>query len=295
MRFLASICALLTTGAVAEAKSLVAPSIGAIATGDAVVWAWSDASELMRVDAGTLRVTHRSDTRPGSLHDLAVGEGGVWGTGGCSRYRCYYGVLMRFDPQAGQRSRPLTRLGLNPRAVTTGFGSVWVLGARRVLRIDPTTRRMVGRPIPVGRGARDIAAVAGAIRVTLGAPPRSQDPSACERVEIDPMSNRVAGRRPIACRAGALAVGFGSVWVAGVRRATRYGQRPRPGRVLLSRLDAEGRPSGPALGLGSAYPWLPRIAVGAGAVWVANAPTGTITRVDPDDGAISRRRVTARR
>jgi streptogramin lyase len=243
---------------------------------------------------------------------------------------------MRFDPVTGRRSRPLTRLGLNPRAVATGYGSVWVLGARRVLRIDPRTRRMVGHPIAIGRGARDIAAGEGAIWVTTGERRGPTGAALCDLVGIDPASSRVIRRQPIGCGAAALAVGSGSVWaasaggrgiarvrprgarlplpgvqlpaesidvaaglgavwVAGVRdiREGPYGDRS--GRAVLSRLDAAGRRTGAALRLGPAHAWMPRVVAGAGAVWVANTPTGTITRIDPDDGAVSRLRVPVRR
>lgn len=331
-----AITALLMVSTPVSAKTDGESPIGSIAVGDAEVWAWTTTYELVRVDAAGLRVTHRVGTLPGALLDLAVGEGGVWGAGPCGRPRCDYGVLMRFDPATGQRSRPLTRLGLNPRAVATGYGSVWVLGARRVLRIDPTTRRMVGRPIDVGRGARDIAVGEGAIWVTTGKRRGSTGAATCDLVGIDPRSNRVIRRQRIGCPAAALAFGSGSVWaasssgrgiarvrprgarlplpgvqlpgesidvaaglgaiwVAGVRniRAGRYGVRS--GQAVLSRLDGAGRRAGPALRLGPARTWMPRVVAGAGAVWVANTPTGTITRIDPDSGAVSRLRVAVRR
>lgn len=263
----------------AVAKTAGESTILALAAGEDAVWAWVNSYELVRVDPWRMAITARTDTVPAALTaGIAVGEGGVWSAGSCGRLRCGYGVLMRFDPATGRRSRPLTPLGLNPRGIAVGHGSVWVLGARRVLRIDPGTRRMSGPPIAIGRRARGIAVGPGAVWVTVGA-------RACHLVGIDPRTGTVSMRRPVACgsvaRALAAAAGRGGRWVARVRDAVTGPYGERRGRAVLSRVDAAGRARGRSLQLGEALAWLPRVTAAAGAVWVANAPTGTITRVDP--------------
>ena len=117
-----------------SAKTVGENPIGAIAVGDEEVWAWVNTYELVRVDAAGLRVTHRVGTLPGVLLDLSVGEGGVWGAGPCGRPRCDYGVLMRFDPATGRRSRPFSRLGVHRDLLASRTGRASELGARRVLR-----------------------------------------------------------------------------------------------------------------------------------------------------------------
>lgn len=160
---------------------------------------------------------------------------------------------MRFDPATGQRSRPLTRLGLNPRALATGYGSVWVLGARRVLRIDPTTRRMVGHPIAIGRGARDIAAGEGAIWVTTGERRGPKGAALCDLVGIDPGSSRVIRRQPIGCPAATLAVGSGSVWAASASGRGIARVRPLGARLPLPDVQLPGESIDVASGLGAVW------------------------------------------
>jgi hypothetical protein len=86
-----------------------------------------------------------------------------------------------------------------------------------------------------------------------------------------------------------VAAGFGRAWAVGVDRivAGRWGARR--GRLVLTPVDARTGLPGRARVLGRALAWQPRVAAGAGAVWVANAPAGTIARVDPATGAVTAR------
>jgi hypothetical protein len=295
------------------------------------VWAWAADYRLLVLDPATARVTRQVDTSPALVLGLARGAGGLWGAGICGRPRCRYGVLMGFDPVTGRRSRPLIRLGLTPRAVAAGYGAVWVLGGRRVLRVDARTRRVSASPIAIGRGGRAIAAGAGAVGVTTGPGRRGRGGPACRLVGIDPRRSLVVRRQPVPCTPAALAVGpgglwttastgtrglsrahpfrardplrglrlpgetvgvaagFGRAWAAGVDRivAGRWGARR--GRLVLTPVDARTGLPGPARVLGRALAWQPRVAAGAGAGWVANAPAGTIARVDPATGAVTAR------
>jgi len=329
----AAVAALLLAGADAAApKTVDAVAVSAIAAGDDELWAWSSTYSLLRIDAATARVARRVDTVPGLITSLAVGENGVWGAGRCGRPRCGYGVLMRFDPATGRRSRPLTRLGLNPRSVATGFGSVWVLGGRRLVRVDPLTRRVAGRPIPVGRRAIDLAAGAGSLWVLRGERRGPTGATLCDLVEVSPAQGRVVRSQPVGCGARSLVVGPGGVWIAApfgrgiVRVRPRGGRIPLPGvqlagetsdvatglgavwatgvrdlretrdgavagRAVLSRLDVRGRRNTRPLDVGAAWAGFPKVAVAGGVVWVANAPRGMITRIEPGDGRLARVRL----
>lgn len=309
----------------AVAKTAGPAPVTDLAAGHGAIWTWMNTYELIRLDPRTNRITARTDTRPALITDLAAGAEGVWGAGVCGRVNCAYGTLVQFDSRTGQRRRPLTRLGLRPRAIAVGYGSIWVLGGRRVLRVDPRTRRPVGTPIWIGRDARDIAAGAGAVWVTTGERPGPTGAPLCDLVGIDPATARVIRRQPIGCGTTAeIAVGLGSVWVAsaggrGLARIRPFGERlalpgvqlpgessdvataagrvwvagvrpPVPGtasgRGVLTAFDPAGGRLGRPLTLGSAEAGQVRVATGFGAAWVANAPAGTITRVDLGSGRV---------
>jgi hypothetical protein len=77
-----------------------------------------------------------------------------------------------------------------------------------------------------------------------------------------------------------IAIGFARLWSVGV-------SDPQPGEfgslTGIARVTGT-HPAGPSqigTDIATARPDLLRLAIGAGAVWVANAPTGTLTRIDP--------------
>jgi hypothetical protein len=109
--------------------------------------------------------------------------------------------------------------GVVPIDVTTGAGSVWVLADRdgrvsspgEVWRIDPRTRRPVGRPTMVGSGASAIAVGAGRLWVT-----RLGNTSGGSLDAFDPRSGRRVGAPiELAQAPGAPLVAGGAVWLTG--------------------------------------------------------------------------------
>ena len=141
--------------------------------------------------------------------DIAVGGGGVWVTD------LVENALFRIDPATNQVAgsvalgAPSTAL---PMAVAATGEAVWVAsntlafpGEGRVLRVDPTTMSVVAT-IPVGSGALDIAAGAGAVWVI----------SAREGTvsRIDPATNSVTATVHVGVNPGGIGVGAAAVWVA---------------------------------------------------------------------------------
>jgi YVTN family beta-propeller protein len=96
-----------------------------------------------------------------------------------------------------------------PLGITTGFGSVWVVcyWRQQLLRIDPSTRRVVAR-IEIGRGPLSVAAGSGSVWVT------NRDSRTVSR--IDPRSNRIAAEIAIPSPASPQGVvtGRDAVWVS---------------------------------------------------------------------------------
>lgn len=150
---------------------------------------------------------------------------------------------------------------------------------RRALRltgIDPATGRILRRqPLPCAPGSP--ASGAGGLWGT---------PDGRRLVAIRPRGRMraVPGLR-LPGRSADLAVGAGRLWVSGVRDiVTTRGERRGDG--LLTAGDARTGVAGPARRLGQALPGHAQVAVGAGAVWVANTPPGTLARADPRTGRV---------
>jgi DNA-binding beta-propeller fold protein YncE len=308
---LVTLVALGLVAAPASAKLPEAPVLALAADGKSV-WASLAGYEVVRIDPATNTVATRTATGPAYMRDLAVGEGAVWGVGQCGLINCRYGVLIRFDPATGARVRPLTRLGANPRAVAVGAGKVWVLGARQLLRIDPRTGRLAAtgpRAVWVGRNAQDVAFGGGRVWVTTARRRGQSGPivGPCRLVSVDARSGRIVARRRVPCVPRALAFGFGGAWTSGDRGvphatsglATGFGRvwgvrvpNAQPGEygemrgtTSVTALDPDNGASRRS-DLAPSLVGLPRIATGAGAVWVANSPPGAVSRIDPATGAV---------
>jgi ABC-type branched-subunit amino acid transport system substrate-binding protein/DNA-binding beta-propeller fold protein YncE len=104
---------------------------------------------------------------------------------------------------------------------------------------------------------------------------------------IDPKTKRVVETFEAAGRSSDLAVGAGAVWVG------NGGGRYRTFTASISRVDPDSAaitrtvklPDTTEGAAGSTNPGLPRIAVGAGAVWAIN-PDDTLSRIDPKTGRL---------
>lgn len=156
------------------------------------------------------------------------------------------------------------RLGGSPAAVATGLNAVWVadnLGGRLV-KVEPRARRVEQRAaagqspvaVAVGAGAVWVASADGTVR------------------RFDAQTGLAAGEPEIVPGAAGVAVGEGSVWVTSQSDGA------------VTRLDPDtGHRQGRAIKVG---PQPTDIAVGGGAVWVANSGqmTGTVSRIDPESG-----------
>ena len=167
--------------------------------------------------------------------------------------------------------------GAYPTDLALGEGALWVLDRDRgvVVQIDPAYAE-VKRRIPLGvegqpalhdRNIADpwaIAAGAGGVWVTDGSPRlRRLDPASLGR------SRAIDTGSPLG---GVLATPR-ALWAISGPRAEVLRLDPRSGRVLL-RIPIVSRP-----GFASPYPIA--IEQGFGSLWVLNANTGTVSRVDP--------------
>src|SRR5262249_54827398 len=155
----------------------IAPA-GLAAVGDSMgdtVWASDPARDLVvRIDGNARRIVRRILV-PGRATRIAATERAVWGIGTGEGG----GWLWRIDPGKNALVASI-RLGMIPKRVVLGAGSVWVSGNLHwegrgreqdgaVLRIDPRTNRIVDRVL-LGDVAADGIVVAHGL-VWVAVPP----------------------------------------------------------------------------------------------------------------------------
>jgi YVTN family beta-propeller protein len=159
--------------------------------------------------------------------------------------------------------------------MTVADGMLWVLkGAGTVVRVDPATNRVVGKPLRVPADAAAIAVAQRALWVTSVADGDLGAPGKDTVTRIDLATGRTVatitvGRAPLD-----LAVTPGAVWV------TNAGA----GGASVARIDPQtNRPTGRPVGTGASPQSL---ATGGGSLWVANHDARTVTRIDPASGKV---------
>ncbi|HUY64498.1 MAG TPA: hypothetical protein VMV14_08280 [Acidimicrobiales bacterium] len=171
-------------------------------------------------------------------------------------------TIRRFDPSSGAFRGAALSVGRRPVGLAAGYGRLWVADAvgNAVDVVDPTRATIDGGPISVASEPVSVAAGLGGIWVaSLGANTVSL---------IDPRTRTVTASVALPDGAVRVALGDGAVWVTGeTDTLTRI--EPRPLGVSLQwRSIRVGQ--GP-IGLVAA----------PGAVWVADAQSGAVSRVDP--------------
>lgn len=193
-------------------------------------------------------------------------------------------LIAQLRPVAELRTPPPPKRGttvrigtVGPRAIAATPRALWILTRRAaLLRLDPASGRIQAR-IEVAGKAGGLVAANGAVWVAA-ARPLSATRSEGVVIRIDPSTNRAGAIIPTGTWPAALATDGGGVWAVNAAPFFKRGTLVRIDGVA-NRLD------GPPIRLGRAPSG---IALGAGAVWVADALEGTVRRIDPN-----RRRVVA--
>lgn len=189
---------------------------------------------------------------------LALGGGFLWVTG-------VDGTLFRIDPSTNRLVGEPLKVDLNRGptqigAVEFGAGSVWVLRPGGVLRIDPTTLRVVAS-IEVASILNGLLVTDDAVWITL---PDSEDNSL---VRIDPSTNSVIGS-PIKVgeRPYFVAAGAGSIWTGNHDDGTLSRIDPHTNSVIAS-IQLPIAPHG--------------LTYGEGSIWVSDLHDNGVFRLDP--------------
>jgi DNA-binding beta-propeller fold protein YncE len=204
----------------------------------------------------------------GFAYGIAAGAGALWVAGSDD--------VTRIDPASNSAvaTIPVGATGSGPAAVAFGAGAVWVPVAvpGSLWAIDPATDKVTAR-ISLGgplRGSISVSATRGAVWVAASGGTGTGDASTGGTLfRIDPRRKRVVAEIPLPAEPVALAAEPSAVWVA-----TSSGRvlqlRPKDNRVLGG-VDAGG-----PLGFNQT------IAVGAGAVWLADPFDEQVVRIDPE-------------
>jgi YVTN family beta-propeller protein len=159
-------------------------------------------------------------------------------------------------------------------SMTVADGKLWVRGSGTVVRIDPASNAVVGKPLRVPADAEAIAVGNRALWAARVAPGDLGTPGNDAVTRIDLATGRTVatvrvGRAPLD-----LAATPGAVWV------THSGG----GGDSVARIDPEtNRLVGRPVTTGASPQSL---AVGGGSLWVANHDAATVTRIDQASGKV---------
>jgi serine/threonine protein kinase/streptogramin lyase/pimeloyl-ACP methyl ester carboxylesterase len=231
-----------------------APSAVAL-DGDTTWVANRAAGSIQRIDKSGRATSVGTVTNPTAI---AVGEGFVWVLGGFPT-----SAVSSFDLATGERGSPID-LGTNGEDIAVGEGSVWVtdLNHRALLRIDPISHQV--KAIETGGIPTGVAGGKGSIWVAVDGGTKDVV------LRIDPKTE-AAKSISLKSRPNGIAVGDAGVWVSEGDEGAVVSidaTNDRVGRTVKVGLDPV------------------RVASGAGAVWVANFESQSVTRIDPSTGNV---------
>jgi streptogramin lyase len=146
------------------------------------------------------------------------------------------------------------RLGSGMAKLAVGEGAVWVLQGGRLLKIDPTSNRLLA-VIPKVPSTSPFAVGEGGVWV----------PADSKLLKIDPQTGGFDARIPIKCER--VAVGAGSVWATSAKMGKVFRINPRTGQVIAA-VDVDKSPL--------------VMTVGEGAVWLLSWEKNVVFQLDPE-------------
>ena len=216
-------------------------------------------------------------------------------------------VLLLTGGSSGPEVSAPVAVGQAPLRIAAGSEKIWVLSEPEatLTRIDAETDRILGAPIQLPQGVAAVAVGGGSVWVT--------DAKSGELLRVDDESGAVTQRIDVGGHPGPLAYGGGRIWVADTKGAGITAVNAKGGRVVRRHLGPHTAPLRLATGAGSLWVssattgQVHHIGLGAfaigksipagrhpagitvadGLVWVADARSGAVTRLDPAVQAVS--------
>ena len=151
-------------------------------------------------------------------------------------------------------------VGRAPLRIAAAPGGVWVTSERdgTVTRLDPDSGEPIGKPVRLGAGIAGVAVGGRWVWVT--------DPRRGELLRLDPDDGHLLQRIELGGAPGPIALGGGRVWVADDAGAGITAVNAEGGHVYRRGLGPRAEPL--------------RLATGAGGLWVSNASSGSVSRID---------------
>ncbi len=168
-------------------------------------------------------------------------------------------VLLLTGGDSGPKVSPPVAIGKPPLRIAAGSEKIWVLSEPEatLTRIDAETDRIVGKPIAMPPGVAAVAVGGGSVWVT--------DATSGRLLRVDDESGQVTQRIDVGGHPGPLVYGGGRVWVADTKGAGITAVNAKGGRVVRRGLGPRIAPL--------------RLAAGAGSLWVSSATTGQIHHI----------------
>jgi serine/threonine protein kinase len=160
---------------------------------------------------------------------------------------------------SGMTVSPPVAIGKPPLRIAAGSEKIWVLSEPEatLTRIDAETDRILGAPIHLPKGVAAVAVGGGSVWVT--------DAKSGQLLRVDDESGKVTQRIDVGGQPGPLAYGGGRIWVADTKGAGITAVNAKGGRVVRRKLGPHTAPL--------------RLAAGAGSLWVSSAATGQVHHI----------------
>jgi serine/threonine protein kinase/streptogramin lyase len=227
-----------------------------------------EAEAVTRVDRGT-GAGMGGETRP--LRDRESGAGEADGARSRRRWGLLAGgalvlvaaavaaVLLLSGGDSGPTVSPPVAIGEAPLRIAAGSEKIWVLSEPEatLTRIDAETDRIVGEPIQLPQGVAAVAVGGGSVWVT--------DAKDGKLLRIDDESGAVAQEIEVGGHPGPLVYGGHRIWVADTKGAGITAVNTKGGGIARKHLGPHTAPL--------------RLAAGAGSLWVSSATTGQIHHI----------------
>ncbi len=231
-----------------------------IAIGGGAVWVANTVDRTVsRVDPRTRSVQTVAGI-DGVIDEIAVAANGdLWATleGDGLDHVAHGSVEQVTFPNPSGPRYSFSAIGADAQGLWLGRGDENVLS---LVKLDPSTQRLVGRPLQIGRkGLHSLAASGGYVWIT--------DSPDATLTKVDANTIRRVGPRERIGDAGSVAVGGGKVWVTSETDDELWYSDTQL-KLPLDNISVGAAPVS--------------VAYGEGAVWVANYGDGTVSRVDPN-------------
>jgi serine/threonine-protein kinase len=168
-------------------------------------------------------------------------------------------VLLLTGKSSGPEVSAPVAVGKPPLRIAAGSEKIWVLSEpeARLTRIDAETDRILGKPIDLPKGVAAVAVGGGSVWVT--------DAAGGELLRVDDESGAITQRIDVGGHPGPLVYGGGRIWVADTNGAGITAVNAKGGRVVRRHLGPHTAPL--------------RLAAGAGSLWVSSATTGQVHHI----------------